>query len=521
MSIRNILLFCIFGIMVLFMASSGWWSLGGLASFQRTLAKDLHRELLNEGATHFVASARQLSTTVAMHPATGAPLELLAALKADDGDTRILLLQEDGTPVAGWEPEPALAGLLPPDLRAVFEQSSTEGGPLELVADNFEAVVEGAAGEQTPAIMYLRSLPERGIILGLGRIQTDTGIRLETAGEAATRRFEQFLRRGMGVYAALGLMALALLWATLQWFFFRPLARTMGLAGGAEGNNPEAGRLTWARFRDYAGRVALLEREKATMRSKLEHEIEARFQAEEERDHLRGNLTRELMQAQRDLRAQAESRLQESRAAIMQREARVLGIHLRPRIEAAMAALGSENGADTAREYLAECLSTVEALSAEKAPELVIAGDAAFGPWLESVVNEFSQRRAVPVVANISPEVAVAFEPVALRQAIEFVLENAAGAARGGAAVQLDAAREGDSVEIRVIDNGAGIPDDLRPHVFVPFFSADAQAGGLGLSITRSVVEKHGGSLLLHSESEKGTAVIIRLPARTSGKGAA
>lgn len=520
MSIRNILLLCIFGIMALFIASSGWWSLGGLASFQKTLAKDLHRELLNEGATHFVASARQLATTVGLHPATGAPLELLAALKSADTNTQVLLLQADGTPMAGWEPDPALAALLPADLDAALGRPTEDGRPPELVADNFETVIADAEGELVPAILYLRALPERGIVLGLGRIETATGIRLESVGEAATRQFEQFLRRGAGVYAALATVALALLWSTLQLCFFRPLARTMGLAAGTEGA-PAIGRLTWARFREYAGRVAHLEREKATMRSKLEHEIEARFQAEEERDHLRGNLNRELLQTQRDLRAQAESRLQECQASIMRREARVLGLHLRPRIEAAVAALGSENGAHTIRERLAECLTTVDALAEEKAPELAVNGGHEFGPWLESVVDEFSQRRAVPVVANIAPEAAVAFEPVALRQAVEFVLENAAGAARGGAPIQVDAAREGDSVEIRVVDNGTGIPDDLRPHVFVPFFSADAQAGGLGLSITRSVVEKHGGSLLLHTESEKGTAVIIRLPARESGKGAA
>lgn len=520
MSIRNILLFCIFGIMILFIAASGWWSLGGLASFQRTLAKDLHRELLNEGATQFVASARQLATTVAMHPATGAPLELLAALKGADAETQVLVLQADGTPMAGWEPDPALAALIPADPGAALERPSVEGAQPELVADNFEAVVEGAAGDQVPAIVYLRALPERGVILGLGRVQRATGIRLETIGETATRQFEQFLRRGAGVYIALAIVALALLWEVLQFFFFRPLARTMALAQGTEAA-PAIGRLTWARFREYAGRVALLEREKATLRSKLEHEIEARFQAEEERDHLRGNLKRELLQAQGDLRAQAERRLQECQAAIMGREARVLGLHLRPRIEAALAALGEESGATIARDRLAECLSTVDALAAEKAPEPAIDGKHEFGPWLESVVDEFSRRRSVPVVTSISPEASVAFEPVALRQAVEYVLENAAGAARGGAAVQLDAARDGDHVEIRVVDNGEGIPDDVRPHVFVPFFSADAQAGGLGLSITRSVVEKHGGSLMLHSESDKGTAVIIRLPARESGKGAA
>jgi signal transduction histidine kinase len=77
----------------------------------------------------------------------------------------------------------------------------------------------------------------------------------------------------------------------------------------------------------------------------------------------------------------------------------------------------------------------------------------------------------------------------------------------------VDLAREGDAIEIRIVDSGQGISDDARPHVFVPFFSMDAQSDGLGLAVTRSVVEQHGGSIQLHTESEKGTAVIIRLPA--------
>ncbi|RKG49290.1 histidine kinase [Corallococcus sp. AB011P] len=74
----------------------------------------------------------------------------------------------------------------------------------------------------------------------------------------------------------------------------------------------------------------------------------------------------------------------------------------------------------------------------------------------------------------------------------------------------------GEFVEVRVSDNGPGIPADQQPHIFVPFFTTKQKGTGLGLAICQRIVKNHGGSISVQSKVSEGTAFIIRLPALPS-----
>ena len=69
-----------------------------------------------------------------------------------------------------------------------------------------------------------------------------------------------------------------------------------------------------------------------------------------------------------------------------------------------------------------------------------------------------------------------------------------------------------DVVEIRVQDNGPGIPAADLARVFDPFYTTRAQGTGLGLSICQSIIREHGGTITIESVVGQGTAVIIDLP---------
>jgi signal transduction histidine kinase len=69
-----------------------------------------------------------------------------------------------------------------------------------------------------------------------------------------------------------------------------------------------------------------------------------------------------------------------------------------------------------------------------------------------------------------------------------------------------------DVVEIRVQDNGPGIPAAEQTRVFDPFYTTRSQGTGLGLSICQSIIREHGGTITLDSVVGQGTAVIIDLP---------
>ena len=71
---------------------------------------------------------------------------------------------------------------------------------------------------------------------------------------------------------------------------------------------------------------------------------------------------------------------------------------------------------------------------------------------------------------------------------------------------------------IEVKDRGAGISPELKKQVFRPFFTSKNKGTGLGLPIARKIIEAHGGSISLESESGEGTVVTIRLPLAHSPK---
>lgn len=90
--------------------------------------------------------------------------------------------------------------------------------------------------------------------------------------------------------------------------------------------------------------------------------------------------------------------------------------------------------------------------------------------------------------------------------------------------VMLPGLPAGDYVRITVRDNGVGIPGDILPRVFDPYFSTKkrgAQKGmGLSLTLCRVLIERHGGRLLLESEPGRGTVVTFYLPVTTEQPGA-
>jgi len=75
--------------------------------------------------------------------------------------------------------------------------------------------------------------------------------------------------------------------------------------------------------------------------------------------------------------------------------------------------------------------------------------------------------------------------------------------------------READKVEIRIQDTGTGIPEEIRPRVFDPFFTTRTvgEGTGQGLAIAHAiVVQGHGGTITFETETGRGTTFIIRLP---------
>jgi signal transduction histidine kinase len=103
-----------------------------------------------------------------------------------------------------------------------------------------------------------------------------------------------------------------------------------------------------------------------------------------------------------------------------------------------------------------------------------------------------------------------------IKQVLANLIANAIDATPSGGIVETSVLRLEDSVEITVTDTGCGISEANRKHLFEPFFTTKADVGtGLGLWVSKGIVEKHGGSILVDDDGGKGTTFRVRLSTRT------
>ena len=77
--------------------------------------------------------------------------------------------------------------------------------------------------------------------------------------------------------------------------------------------------------------------------------------------------------------------------------------------------------------------------------------------------------------------------------------------------------RNGQDIELRVADDGVGIPESIRPRIFDPFFTTRPVGKGTGQGLAQvhtAVVKLHGGSVRCESQEGLGTTFVVRLPAQ-------
>jgi signal transduction histidine kinase len=105
-----------------------------------------------------------------------------------------------------------------------------------------------------------------------------------------------------------------------------------------------------------------------------------------------------------------------------------------------------------------------------------------------------------------------------IEQAVLIAIDNAAKHAPAETCISLHSHSRGQELVIEILDQGPGIPPEQIPLLFDRFYQVGTRrtrkrgGAGLGLSIARSIVESHGGSITIESREGRGTRVAIRLP---------
>ncbi len=137
---------------------------------------------------------------------------------------------------------------------------------------------------------------------------------------------------------------------------------------------------------------------------------------------------------------------------------------------------------------------------------------------IESViemVRPLSKYRERNILFDADPTITCIVNPQEMKQVALNLITNALGSVLPGGTVQVDLRQVGEQVEFRVTDDGCGMTEEVKKHLFEPFFTRrrDGQGTGLGLSITYQIIEEHGGRITPYSAGPgKGSTFTVSLP---------
>jgi two-component system sensor histidine kinase BaeS len=135
---------------------------------------------------------------------------------------------------------------------------------------------------------------------------------------------------------------------------------------------------------------------------------------------------------------------------------------------------------------------------------------------LQNFENEFLSKN---ITADFKGSEEIVFaDRDKISQVVVNLLSNALKYTQPGGRVRVAVKGSEDVAELVVKDNGRGIPEEDLPYIFERFYRADKSrnrmtgGSGIGLTITRTIVEAHGGSIEVHSIIDIGTEFIVTLP---------
>jgi two-component system, NtrC family, sensor kinase len=141
---------------------------------------------------------------------------------------------------------------------------------------------------------------------------------------------------------------------------------------------------------------------------------------------------------------------------------------------------------------------------------------------LVSLAQREASQKKIEIIEELAPELPVVFsDPPLLRQVFLNLLVNATQALDQAGSIMVRSRVYGtDGVEVSVQDNGSGISPEHLDKIFTPFFSTkpEGKGTGLGLAMSRGIVERLGGTITVISDTRVGTTFTVRLPVRYRGE---
>jgi signal transduction histidine kinase len=173
------------------------------------------------------------------------------------------------------------------------------------------------------------------------------------------------------------------------------------------------------------------------------------------------------------------------------------------------------NEIKAASEQMLDLLDSLRELSREDGAISPVPGslEQAIRHAVEAVLTR-PEFRSRTISVRATGETDGVFDPKKIERAFfNLILNSCEATAQWQGHIEVEISSGQDSFDVRVVDNGAGIPSAIRATLFDPFVSLGKPNGtGLGLAIVNKIVHDHAGSVVVEKTSESGTVFLVRLP---------
>ncbi len=126
--------------------------------------------------------------------------------------------------------------------------------------------------------------------------------------------------------------------------------------------------------------------------------------------------------------------------------------------------------------------------------------------------TEFEQKGITVEEAGLGRKLTVPFDSAQLRRVLINITRNAIESISGRGRLKVWTEMTPQFATIGIKDTGAGIPEDMVPNIFNPFFTTKDFGTGLGLSISQQIIQEHRGQITCQSKVAEGTTFVIQLP---------
>jgi PAS domain S-box-containing protein len=131
---------------------------------------------------------------------------------------------------------------------------------------------------------------------------------------------------------------------------------------------------------------------------------------------------------------------------------------------------------------------------------------------VKDTLSSIATPEQTDVTLEIDEDITAMADPNLIKRVFTNLILNAVQAMPDGGKLMIKAQRDGDYISISIQDTGEGIPKEMMPRLFQPLSTGKPKGTGLGLAVSKRLVEAHNGNISIESEVGMGTKVTVRLP---------